>query len=341
MDPRLHRMASSQGGVFTRRQCYQLGMTDDEIRPHLAGGEWRVVRRGAYVARESGRSSGPAEPLALQDRAAHLLMERPHVMSHDSAARALGIPMLHPSVDLVHVTRDGVGGSRTSDGVKHHLTRVELADTVTVDCLEVTGPARTALDLAREHGLVGGVIALDHVLARGTSRLVLHRELEVMWSWRHVRTVRNAVDLADPGAESPAETLARLLLVEMGYEVDTQWPISCHGRLFWTDLRVGRHMVEVEGVGKLLAVAEGGSAVRPTREVVRAREDRERLIRAEGLGVSRLGWDDLFGRRRDHTRRWLAAEIALTADRYGTTLPAHLAERAAMIRRRTPRTRPA
>jgi hypothetical protein len=57
--------------------------------------------------------------------------------------------------------------------------------------------------------------------------------------------------------------------------------------------------------------------------------------------VSRIGWDDLFGRRRDHTRRWLAADIALTADRYGTTLPAHLAERAAAIRRRTPRTRPA
>ena len=38
-------------------------------------------------------------------------MTRPHVMSHDSAARALGIPMLRPARELSHITRPGVGGS--------------------------------------------------------------------------------------------------------------------------------------------------------------------------------------------------------------------------------------
>lgn len=340
MHPALIALASRQGGVFTRRQCYAVGMTDDEIAPHVVGA-WHVLRRGAYVDRQVWLAADDLHRRGLHDRAAHLVMVEPHVMSHDSAARALSIPLLRPTRELVHVTRDGVGGSRTKAGVKHHLSRFDLADTRTVDCLEVTGLARTGLDLAREHGLAAGVVALDHVLRRGVPRRHLDRELEVMWSWPHVRTVRRALALADPGAESPAESLARLLLVEMGHEVDTQWPVSCDGRIFWTDIRVGRHVVEVEGVTKLLSAADGGSATRPTREVLRARENRERLIRAEGLGTSMVGWDDLVGPRRAHTRTWLARDIALTQDRYGHHLPAHLAERAAYIRGRAPRVRPA
>lgn len=341
MLPVLALHAERQGGVFTRRQCYAVGMTDDELTPLIRAGHWQVVRRGAYVERHTWLRADSTEKLAIGDRAAHLVMVEPHVMSHDSAARALGLPLLRPRVDLVHVTREGVGGTRTKAGVKHHLTRMELDDAVEVGCLEVTGPARTGLDLAREHGLVPGVVALDQVLRRGVSRRQLDRELEVMWSWRHVRTVREAVGLADEGAESPAETLARLLLVEMGHAVDTQWPVSCAGRVFWTDIRVGCHVVEVEGVGKLLGVDEGGLSSRPTREVLRARENRARLIRAEGLGMSMVGWDDLVGTRRAHTRRWLAKDIALTQERHGLDLPAHLAERASLIRRRAPRVRPA
>lgn len=340
MHPRPPRGAVAQGGVFSRVQCYAAGLDDHDLGQALGErGPWVVVRRGAYAERETWASASRDERLAMRDRAAHLVMETEHLMSHDSAARALGIPLLRPRRELVHVTRPGVGGSRTKSGVKHHLTRLELPDTVTVGCLEVTSPARTALDLAREHGLEPGVVAMDHVLGSGVRRGSVERELQEMWSWPYVRTARAALGLADGRAESPAETLGRLLLVEMGCEVDVQWPVSCGGTVFWTDLRVGCHVVEIEGVGKLLPVSGGGLATRPTREVLRARENRQRLIRAEGLGMSFVGWDDLLGARRAHTRQWLEVEIALTEERYGAALPAHLAERAATIRRRSPRRR--
>lgn len=342
MDARLRRAAAAQGEVFTRVQCYAVGLDDHDLARLLGDrGPWVVVRRGAYVERETWARASRAERLAMRDRAAHLLMETQHLMSHDSAARALGIPMLWPRRELVHVTRPGVGGSRTKSGVKHHLTRIELPETVTVGCLEVTGPGRTALDLAREHGLEPGVVAMDHVLGRGVRRSTVERDLQEMWSWPHVRTARAALDLADGRAESPAETVGRLLLLEMGLDVDVQWPVSCGGTVFWTDLRVGCHIIEIEGVGKLVPVGEGGLATRPTRELLRARENRQRLIRAEGLGLSFVGWDDCFGARRAHTRQWLHVEIALTEERYGAQLPVHLAERAALIRRRSPRHRPA
>lgn len=329
-----------------RRQCYAAGMTDEELRPLLRrGGPWAVVRPGAYVRREQWEVSGEQVRAALRDRAASLAMETEHVLSHDSAARALGVPLLRDPRPLVHVTRPGVGGSRTKAGVKHHLTRVELPLEHVVQGMAITPPARTALDLAREHGLLGGVVAMDHVLARGTPRRELERELRCMWSWPHVRTVREALLLADAGAESPAETLARLLVLEIAAElglgaVETQWPVYCHGATFWTDLRLGCQVVEVEGVAKLVPTADGGLATRSTTAVLRARENRTRLIRGEGLGVAWVGWDDLWGRRRAHTKEWLTRETRLTTERYGPTLPTHLAERAAHIRRRSPRIRP-
>ena len=116
-------------------------------------GPWVIVRRGVYAERELWDSlTGYDEQAGLRDRAVHLTMKTEHLMSHDSAARALGIPMLHPRHELSHVTREGVGGSRTERGVKHHLTRLGLLNTVQADGMAVTGPARTAVDLGREHG---------------------------------------------------------------------------------------------------------------------------------------------------------------------------------------------
>ncbi|SDS97915.1 hypothetical protein SAMN04488570_3196 [Nocardioides scoriae] len=342
MLPALALLAARQGGLVARRQCYAVGMTDEDLRAMLRpGGPWAVVRRGAYLPRERWEAvTDPWERVLLRDRAADLVMETAHVMSHDSAARALAVPMLRPRAPLVHVTRPGVGGSRTKAGVKHHLTRIELAGLRDVDGLVVTGPARTALDLAREHGLAAGVVALDHVLASGTARREVEAELAVMWSWPQVRTAREALALADPGAESPAESLARLFVGSLGVgPVETQFPVECRGTVFWADLRVGCHVIEVEGVAKLVPVGDGGLATRSTRELLRAREERGRLIRAAGLGLSYVGWDDLFGRAREHTRDWLTRDIRLTEQRHGSELPTHLAERAAYLRRHHPRRR--
>ena len=75
--------------------------------------------------------------------------------------------MLRPEQDLVHITRFGVGGSRTEEGVKHHLTRLGLLGTTVVDTMRVTGVARTALDIGREHGFQHGVVACDAAMQLG------------------------------------------------------------------------------------------------------------------------------------------------------------------------------
>lgn len=338
MRPALRAHAVSQRGLVTRAQCEAAGYSPTELRALVASyGPWVVVRRGVYVERWRWDGATSDERGRLRDLAAHLMMVEPHVMSHDSAARALGIPMLRPEQDLTHVTRLGVGGSRTEHGVKHHLTRIDLGEVRDAHGLSVTGPARTALDMAREHGREMGVVALDFVRHHGTPLRELERELQVMWSWPGVRTVRQALELSDGRAETAAESLGRLLLVDLGFEdIDVGWPVAVDGRVFWVDLRVGCHLVEVDGLQKLLPRAQGGLA-ESTRGALRALRARETGICGEGLGMSRLVWDDFFGRARGRAMRRVAAEEQVTRARFGDRLPVHLAEQAARIRRTSPR----
>lgn len=342
MRPALRALALTQRGLVTRAQCEDAGYSRTELRGLLATyGPWVVVRRGVYAERTLWESTAPARQAVLRDLAAHLAMTEDHVLSHDSAARLLGIPMLRPRQPLTHVTRLGVGGSRTEHGVKHHLTRIDLGGPNDVGGLPVTTSARTALDLAREHGREMGVVALDAVRHDGVPLRELERELKVMWSWPGVRTVRQALELSDPRAETPIESLVRLLLVDLGFDdIDVAWPVVAGGRTYWADLRVGCHLFEADGLRKLLPASEGGLA-RSTRSALRDLRAREAAICSEGLGMSRVLWDDLFGRARERTMARLVAEERVTRARFGPRLPARLAEQADRIRRTTPRRRSA
>lgn len=325
-----------QRGLLTRPQCFAARWTEPElrrlVRPH---GPWVVVRRGVYADADHWRGLDASQRRRLEDLAAHLAMQVEHVMSHDSAARAHGIPLLRPRHELAHVTRQGVRGGRTDAGVKHHLTQFPLPDAVVLDGLPVSSLARTAVDVAREHGRDAGVGAADHALRQGVSPLRLERELRVMRCWPHVTRARAAVALADAGAENLAESLARLLLVDLGFQkIDTQWPVLAGGRVRWVDLRVGCHVVEVDGLLKYLPPEDGGIADRPARDVLREERARQQAVCAEGLGMSRVGWDDLVGRGRERAMERIAREHAVTVSRFGPELPAYLVEQAARIRAR-------
>jgi hypothetical protein len=269
----------------------------------------------------------------------HLTAATEHVMSHDSAGRAWRIPMLDPVHELSHLTRSGVGGTRAERGVKHHLTRVDLPGVEIVDGMPVTSLPRTAVDLAREHGLPTGVAACDHVLASGIRRAALLSEVERMWSWPYITRARAAVDLADPGAESIGESLLRLVVIELGLgDCETQFPVRLAGGVAWTDLRVGCHVFEFDGRVKYRRSDQGGVAQRPVEDVVWDERNREREVLGEGLGVSRVIWNELFGVARDRLKLRLRSEYVDTARRLGTTLPPHLADFAAEMRGRRRRT---
>jgi len=328
MRTELAALAAKQGGVFTRAQAMDAGYRGPELRS-LTGvrGDWLVVRRGVYAERASWQALDPyAGPPLARAWAAHLTIGVDHAMSHDSAAHAWGLPVVLAKSALVHITRPSVWGSRTEHGVKHHLA-MRLPELETVEGLPVTGMARTAMDLAREHGYACGAAAADRVMRWGLISDDFADVLADMKSWPGVTQARRAALVADPGADTPGETLTRLMILELGIgRPTTQFPVPVADGVAWCDLRVGRHIFEFDGRRKYRPVADGGDAERPPDDIVWAEKVRERDVTAHGLGLSRVFWDDCLGRARLETMRRLKGEYDATVRRFGTKLPAHLSE---------------
>ncbi len=129
-----------------------------------------------------------------------------------------------------------------------------------------------------------------------------------------------AIDLADPGAENFAESAMRELVLSLGIgSPSTQFGLSAEGRTVYCDVRVGRHMFELDGKIKLIPIADGGVATRDPIEVVWAQKERQDFITGFKLGVSRVTYRDLgIGRTQAMAR--LRREYADTVARFGTDI---------------------
>jgi len=313
---------SNQHGLITARQLLTLGHGADEVRVWVKRGALTPVRRGVYTEPDLWDSWDDfiGRPLA-RARAAHYTMRLEHVMSHDSAALELEMPILRAEPELVHVTRPHVTGSRTSSGVKHHTAVFRKAQVLTIGGIDVLDPARTAVDIAREHGYQAGVVACDSALSMGVSRTALRKAYEPMSCWRHVTVVRAAVDFADHRSESVGESLTRILVAELALgPIEPQFELVIDGQLVRCDLRVGRHIFEFDGKAKYRRVEDGGLATKDPGEVVWDEKKRQDKVCGIGLGMSRVIWTDLWGDQRLRTKDRLRREHAITEAKYGASL---------------------
>jgi len=322
MQPRVVAAFVQHDNLLTRRQALGHGITIAEIDRWVRADEWVDVRRGVYALREfwEGLDERTGRPLYVA-RAASAAMRTPHVMSHHSAGLEHGLDLLLPDPQLVHVTRPGVCGSRTEHGVKHHKAPYRPEQVVVVNGRRVLDPARTAVDIAREEGLGPGLVAADAVLRAGVSRQRLVEAAGVMWSWPHVTCVREVVDLADAGAENPFESLGRLLVTELGQgRPQTQFGLTDGRRQVWCDLRIGRHMFELDGYLKYLSRADGGVADIDPQRVLWEEKKRQDFICGFKLGMSRIVWADLWGPARVRARERLLREYLDTLARFGDSI---------------------
>jgi predicted transcriptional regulator of viral defense system len=312
---------AGQHGLITFRQAAQLGLLDRDLTRLVRRGSWVRVRHGVYVDAERWAAQDPfrGQPM-LRVRAAHLVLQRDHWFSHESAAVIHGIPQVDPRSALVHVTRPRVLGGRAKAGIVQHKA-VFLPHQATIgEGLPVLDVARTACDLARGSGLTAGLAACDHARRRGTSKAQLRAVREQMRCWRGATTVEAAIDLADPGAENFAESAMRELVHALGIgRPSTQFGLRAEGRTVFCDVRVGRHIFELDGKVKFTPVAEGGVADRDPVEVLWAQKARQDFITGFKLGVSRVTYRDLGVGRQQAVER-LRREYADTVARFGTDI---------------------
>jgi hypothetical protein len=312
---------AAQDGLVTYAQARGLGMDDRAIARAVRSGTWTRVRRGVFAMSDHWASLDVhrGQPL-LKVRAAHMVIQLRHWFSHESAALLHGIPLPDATTAQVHVTRPRVLGDRAKAGIVHHKAVFVPAQATVVGGLPVLDLARTACDLARGSGFTAGLAACDHVLRHGVTRAELLRVRHQMSCWRGVKTVERCIELADPGAENFAESALRELVLALGIgEPFTQFGLRAEGRTVYGDIRVGRHVFEMEGKVKFIPVAEGGVATRDPVDVAWAQRERDDFITGFKLGVSHVTYRDL-GPGRTRAVERLRREYADTVARFGSDI---------------------
>ncbi|MDQ2635328.1 MAG: hypothetical protein M3Y83_00435 [Actinomycetota bacterium] len=191
-----------------------------------------------------------AEPCAAERaRGAWLWSRRAGVIAGLSASAMLGAKWIEPGLpaELIHTNR------RPPRLLTVHTDRLDTGETTQIAGMPVTTPARTAFDLGRRLGLEEGVQRIDALMNATDVKVdeiaaVAQRHPGV----RGLKALRTTLDLVDGGAESPYESLTRLLLVQAGFpRPQTQMPVfDEYGRVVaridmgWSDYLVG---VEFEG----------------------------------------------------------------------------------------------
>ena len=275
----LEGLLAEQGGVVTYEQAIDAGCSERQLR---AGGRLVRVRHGVYADRASHEAAEPHELVVLKVAAARLTTGVDLVAAGRTAALALQLPILgQPTrVDLVE---------RKELRPLHHGSSTTLPGDHVVDLLgvPVTSVPRTAVDVARRHGFAAGLVTVDAVLQREVAREELLAVVEACRGWRGSRTARRVVELADPLAETPLESLARARFIEHGLPpcelqvvLGDAWdPI---GRVdhSWREHRT---------------VAEGDGALKYSDPAALfAEKRREDRLREAGFEVVRYTWDEVL-----------------------------------------------
>ncbi|HKV18018.1 MAG TPA: hypothetical protein VJR50_03225 [Mycobacterium sp.] len=195
----------------------------DELEWPLRG--WDAVEAEVLTVRELRRSYTPtypgvhslrgAELSAVQRaKAAWLWSRRQGVIAGLSAAAMLGTKWIEPGLpaELIHTNR------RPPPLLIVHTDTVTAAEVQRIDGMATTSPARTAFDLGRRLELVDGVARVD-ALMNATDVKVgdIESVAAIHPGVRGLKRLRETLDLVDGGAESPWESMTRLLFVQNGF----------------------------------------------------------------------------------------------------------------------------
>ena len=227
--------------------------------------------------------------LLLSAAAAAAALGPAAVVSHETAALLHGLSLLGPPPEELTITRPpGVGSRSGKAGVRIHCAALPAEHVGGRLGVPVATVARTVIDLARVLEFRAGVVVADSALQQKlTSKKELARVVGACERWPGLRRAAQVVEFADGGAESPLESLARIVFADGGLpppelQVEIRNP-EFIGRVdfLW---RAFRTIAEVDGAGKY---DDRNLAVRQLR--------RDKLLREAGYEVVHFDWKEING----------------------------------------------
>jgi hypothetical protein len=221
---------------FTAEMAATFGVSHAQLRRLAARGLVRRVCRGVYAVAQA------PDDLAFRARALRLVVSPSAVVTDRTAAWLHGVDVLPRSAlttppPISVFQRPGTRSRRA--GVASGERMLLPRDVVEIDGLMATTPLRTALDLGRLLWRFDALAALDKFLRLGVVLDELLSEIERFKGYRGVLQLRYLAPLADPRAESGAESALRLHWYDAGLpKPEPQWWVCDeHGTaLFRLDL---------------------------------------------------------------------------------------------------------
>lgn len=277
--------AAHQFDVFTARQAYESGWSATALERAAAGSELIRLRRGVYALPpdpELDKFATSARLLGQKGVAAALQIPDGSV-SHAAALAVRRLPLYRAS-DIPCLTKPQ--DCRT---LQHeiHLHRRLLTPKLLDPHLDfsITSVARSCVDVACELGLNAGVIAADAALNRG-----LVTEEELLIARCSVKgdvgspIAGQMLDLVDPKAESPLESLSRVRMHGLVPRPLTQRVLRTPDGRFIA--RVDFYWEEFGVVGE----ADGKFKYEEFKETLPNQAKRQEALTNSGLTMARWGW---------------------------------------------------
>lgn len=305
MDAQVAAVFAAQEGVAGWCQISRLGVSADDVSRWVRTGEVVRVRRGAYAVADVWDAADRDERYRLTVRGVLLSRGSVESASRHSALALRRLPLWDVDWQVVVLSGD-VEETTTRAGVRvaplRGLSGPDHVDGLPCDALP------DSLVTTASFGVTPAVVAADAALHRGLCTLedIAEAADRLAPGLRGRRRVRRMLSSLDPRAESPGESITRLLLTALGVPVRAQVEVRDPGG--WLVGRVdflvaGRVIVEFDG-----ALKYGGADGREALVAEKRREDR---LRALGYAVVRLTWDDL--RRPELVRARVLAALARAA----------------------------
>ena len=276
--------------VRTRRELEQAGLAPSTITRRHQIGLLTKVRPGVFADAEDWAGWNREERCWAQHVAA-VKSVRGAVLSHESAALWHGAPLL-TLPRHVHLSVPGCYSHARARIVLHSGRRAICARATSYHGLRITDPIQTVIDCARHLPVPEALCIADFMLSQGFCAVQELRDALERVTGRGCRTCRAVAEGMSPFAESPAATLARWTIHELGLAPPAeQKDVWCNGHRYrfdflWEGARV---ILEVDG-----EQTYAGSRGEPN-EGPRAEHRRQRDLEAAGWRVIRVRWRDLQG----------------------------------------------